>query len=217
MEHEVRMIANKSPRVVALVGQKGGCGKTTIAVHITVAAQDAGEHVGIFDCDPQASAFGWVECRTNRDPAVASITPTQVYDCLDVARKKNLSLVVIDTAPHATTDIYSAICMADLVLLPCRPSILDLKAIAAAVTIAKASKRPSAFVINAAPPRSPEVAFTRTALETFTFPIAPITIGHRQSYLRAMASGQAVTEFEPDGQAAAETRDLWKWVQGVFA
>lgn len=210
----VHMIKQKRPHVVAVFGQKGGCGKTTLAVHVAVAAQQDGLGVGILDTDPQASAYSWVGFREHKDPAVASIQASQVGDCIAVARDKGLSLVLIDMPPHASTAAYDAIKHADLIVMPCRPSILDLSAIAQAVTIAKASKRPGAFVINGCPPRSQEVALTREVLETYSFPISPVTVGHRQAYLRAMASGQAVTEFEPTGIAAEEMRQLWKWIQG---
>lgn len=206
----------KKPRVIALLGQKGGSGKTTLAVHVGVAAQQSGEVVGILDTDPQASAYSWVGFREHKDPAVASIRPAQVDEFLAGAQKAGVSLIVIDTAPHATTSVYDAIIRADLVLLPCRPSILDISAIDRAVTIAEAAKRPSAFVLNACPPRAPEVASTRKVLATYPFPVAPVTIGHRQAYVRAMASGQAVTEFDPSGMAAEEMRQLWQWIQGNF-
>ncbi len=210
------MIKQRAPRVIAMFGQKGGCGKTTLAVHVAVAAQQDGQIVGILDTDPQASAYSWVGFREHKDPAVAVIQANQVGDCLAVARDKGLGLVLIDMPPHASTAAYDAIRHADLVLMPCRPSILDLSAIMQAVTITKASKRPGAFVINGCPPRSQEVALTREALEMYALPISPVTVGHRQAYLRAMASGQAVTEFEPAGLAAEEMRQLWKWIQGSF-
>jgi chromosome partitioning protein len=209
-------MSNKKPRVVALLGQKGGSGKTTLAVHAAVAAQQDGQNVGIFDTDPQASAHSWVSFRRYKDPAVALIHPDQVEQFLATAQKLAVTLVVIDTPPHATTSVYDAIVHADLVLIPCRPSILDLSAIEAAVSIAEAAKRPSVFILNGCPPWAPEIASTREVLETYAFPIAPVTIGHRQAYVRAMASGQAVTEFEPSGVAAEEMRQLWKWIQGSF-
>lgn len=199
-------------RVLALLGQKGGSGKTTLAVHIGVAAQQAGESVGLLDCDPQGSARSWVALRENGDPAVAALRPSQVDSYLLAGAKAGITLMIVDTAPHATTSVYDAILKADLVLLPCRPSILDLAAVERAVRIAESAKRPGAFVVNAAPPRAAEVDLTLEVLGSYAFPVAPIVVGQRQAYVRAMGSGQAVTEFDPTGKAAGEMRALWSWI-----
>lgn len=208
---------NDVTRVIALLGQKGGSGKTTLAVHLGVAAQESGYSVGILDCDPQGSAHSWVSLRVNGDPAVARLRPQQVDAYLETAKKLRLNLMVIDTAPHATTAVYDAIVRADLVLLPCRPTVLDLSAIERAVVIAEAAKRPGAFVLNACQPRCEETTLSRGVLETYPFPLAPVAIGQRQAYVRAMSTGSAVTEFEPHGKAAAEMRTLWSWIAGRLA
>ncbi len=200
-------------RVIALLGQKGGSGKTTLAVHLGVAAQERGSVVGILDTDPQGSAHAWVSLRVNGDPAVARLRPQHVEAYLGKARALGVRLVVIDTAPHASTAVYDAVVHADLVLLPCRPTVLDLAAIDRAVVIAEAAKRPGAFVMNACQPRCEETALSRSVLETYPFPIAPVAIGQRQAYVRAMSTGRAVTEFEPQGKAAEEMRALWRWIE----
>jgi chromosome partitioning protein len=201
-------------RVLALLGQKGGSGKTTLAVHVGVAAQEAGWSVAILDTDPQASAHAWVSLRANGDPAVARLRPDQVDTYVEKARGLGVRLLVVDTAPHASTSVYNAIVRADLVLLPCRPTVLDLSSIERAVTIAQAAKRAGAFVMNACAPRCEETALSRNVLESYPFPLAPIAIGQRQAYVRAMSTGQAVTEFETNGKAAAEMRGLWSWIAG---
>lgn len=208
---------SEHPRVLALLGQKGGSGKTTLAVHVGVAAQEAGWSVAILDTDPQGSAHSWVSLRTNGDPAVARVNPKNVDAYLSKARDLGVRLIVIDTAPHASTTVYDAIVRADLVLLPCRPTVLDLSSIEKAVVIAEAAKRAGAFVLNACQPRCEETGLSRTVLETYPFPIAPVAIGQRQAYVRAMSTGRAVTEFEPAGKAATEMRALWGWIEGRLA
>jgi chromosome partitioning protein len=197
-----------------MLGQKGGSGKTTLAVHLAVVAQEDGESVAIIDTDPHASATSWVESREHKDPPVATVTSGEVDKVLEVAREKRVSLVIIDTAPHASPSAAKAIIRSDHVLVPCRPTAFDLAAVGAAVSIAEASRKPGSFILNACPPRSYEIALARETLETYDFPIAPIEIGHRQAYVRAVTSGMAVTEFEPEGRAAEEMRALWSWVKG---
>lgn len=199
--------------VVAFLGQKGGTGKTTLAVHVAVAASEAGERVVVVDTDPQASATAWATARQAETPAVVTVSPGQVADVLAAAREDEMTLAVIDTAPHAGPGAAQGVAAADLILLPCRPTAFDLAAIGAAVSIAKASRKPAAIVLNAARARSPEVAEAREALAAYELPIIPTLIGDRIAYSRAVATGRAVTEFEPHGRASDEIRALWTWTK----
>jgi chromosome partitioning protein len=205
---------HKKPRIIAVFGQKGGSGKTTICVHLAVAAQQDGEHVGVLDVDPQRSAYAWAQFRPkDKPPAIASCRSDQMSEYFAAAQKTELSLLLIDTAPHASVGVYDAVKHADFLIMPCRPSILDLSAIEATVRIAESAKVPGAFVLTGVPPRSPEVVAAREALESFSFPVCPVQIGHRTAFVRALASGQSVTEFEPSSVAADEMHQLWKWVK----
>ena len=206
------MKARKRARVIAMLGQKGGGGKTTIALHLAVCAQQAGEAVAVLDTDPQESAKAWVGQRELQDPAVAAITPAEVEPYL---HKLNdvVTLTLIDTAPRAGPETFRAVQFADLILVPCRPSFLDIATLPAVARIVEAAGRPTAFVLSACPSRGDEVDRSRKVLETYGYPIAPVTIGHRKAFARAMESGEAVTEFEPSGVAAEEIRGLWNWIQ----
>jgi chromosome partitioning protein len=200
-------------RVLAFLGQKGGSGKTTLAVHVAVAALEAGESVVVVDTDPQATATQWSETRDADGPAVVTVSPAQVREVLDAARDDGITLAIIDTAPHAAPGAAQAIASADLILLPCRPTAFDLGAIPRAVSIANASHRPAALVLNACPARAPEVAEAIAALGAFGLPVVPVTIGERRSFSRAVATGRAVTEFEPSGRASEEIRALYTWIK----
>ncbi len=200
-------------RVVVFLGQKGGSGKTTLAVHVAVAALEAGERVVIIDTDPQTSATVWAESRQAETPPVATVSPGQVGDVLAAAREDGITLAIVDTAPHAAPGAAQAIAMADLIVLPCRPTAFDLAAIGGAVSIANAARKTAAFVLNACPSRAPEIAEAREALAAYELPLIPATIGDRRAYSRAVATGRAVTEFEPNGRASEEIRALWTWIK----
>ncbi len=200
-------------RVVVFLGQKGGSGKTTLAVHVAVAAIEAGERVAVIDTDPQASATTWAESREAKAPPVATVSPGQVADVLAAAKKDGITLAIVDTAPHAAPGAAQAIAMADLIVLPCRPTAFDLAAIGGAVSIANAARKPAAFVLNACPPRAPEISEAQQALAVYKLPLIPTTIGDRRAYSRAVATGRAVTEFEPNGRASEEIRALWTWIK----
>jgi len=198
---------------LALVSQKGGSGKTTLALHLACAAAQAGERVAVIDTDPQASARAWAQVRQAGEPTVLGATPAELPRQLAALEA---TLVVIDTAPHTAVSLATVAAVATALLIPCRPTALDLAAVAATVALARAAQKPTAFVLTACPARAPEVAQARTALATYGFPVAPVLIGERRTYARAVAGGYAVTEYEPQGKAAQEIAALWRWLHACF-
>ena len=200
-------------RSVAFLSQKGGSGKTTLAVHIAVAAEESGEKVALLDTDVQASACTWGDVREKDTPPIARASPSETPRVIEAAQNDGITLLVIDTAPHAAPGAATVVALADFVLVPCRPTAFDLAAVAASVDIVKAAGKPAAFVLNACPARAPEVAEAQEALVAYGLPIAPVTIGERRTFSRAIASGRAVTEFEAHGKAAQEIRKLWQWMR----
>jgi chromosome partitioning protein len=204
---------NARPKVLAFLGQKGGSGKTTLAVHVAVAAQSDGEQVLLVCTDPQASAIAWGDASKNErhlgSPIVLTAAPTQIGEILKTAIADIISLVIIDTAPHADAMAAQAVAEADLVLLPCRPTAFDLKAVGAAMKIAKASKRPSAIILSACPAQAPENLEARKVLEKFDILVVSTIIADRRASARAIASGRSATEF---GRAAEEITIFWDWI-----
>ena len=200
-------------KVIAFLSQKGGSGKTTLAVHTAVAAYEAGERVVIVDTDPQKSATVWGDTRSQDTPVVATAAAAELGRVLDAARQERMTLAIIDTAPHAAPDATRIVRVVDLVVIPCRPTAFDIAAAGSAVDIVKAAGVPAVFVLSACPFRSPEIAETRVVLGEYGLPIAPVEIIDRRAFARAVATGRAVTEFESDGKAAGEIRILWKWLK----
>ncbi len=198
---------------LSIIGQKGGSGKTTLAVHSAVAAQEDGARVLIIDTDVQQSAATWRESRVEPLPLVAPVTVAQLEDVMAAARHDGITYCIIDTAPHATPEAARVAAAVDLVLIPCRPTAFDLAAAGSAVQIVRAAGVRAAFVLSACPFRAPEIVETRHVLETFGFPIAPAVITDRRAFARAVATGRAVTEFESEGKAAEEIRALWTWIK----
>ena len=111
---------------IALIAQKGGVGKTTMAVNLAVAA---GPKTALFDLDPQESAVIWADRRKAEAPHVEFLTERRLPDGLAAAEKQGFSLAIIDTPPAAGPQAFTAAQAADLVLIPCRPSLVDLDAI----------------------------------------------------------------------------------------
>jgi chromosome partitioning protein len=200
-------------QTLTFLSQKGGSGKTTLAVHSAVAAQEDGARVLIIDTDVQQSAATWRESRVEPLPLVAPVAVAQLEDVMAAARHDGITYCIIDTAPHATPEAARVAAVVDLVLIPCRPTAFDLAAAGSAVQIVRAAGVRAAFVLSACPFRAPEIVETRHVLETFGFPIAPTVITDRRAFARAVATGRAVTEFESEGKAAEEIRALWTWIK----
>jgi len=198
-------------QTLVFLSQKGGSGKTTLAVHTAVAAQESGERVIIVDTDLQQSAKIWSKARKGAAPEVAPVPAATLNDVIAAARHDAMTLCIIDTAPHAAPDAVRVAKVADLVVIPCRPTAFDLAAVDNAVEIAKAAGARAVFVLSACPFRALEIAETRAELERKGFPVAPVPIIDRRAFARAIASGRAVTEFEGEGKAAKEIRALWNW------
>jgi chromosome partitioning protein len=200
-------------RSIAFLSQKGGSGKTTLAVHIAVAAEQGREKVVLVDTDPQASASVWGKARQQDNPPIAKITAAHIGGYLKTAELQGHKLAVIDTAPHTISGIDIIAAAVDYLLIPCRPSVFDLAAIESSVKIAKAARKPAAFVLNACAARGPEVAEAQQVLSRHGYPVAPITIGDRKAFSRAIITGEAVTEFDAEGKAAQEIVALWRWLK----
>lgn len=198
---------------IAFLSQKGGSGKTTLAVHTAVAAQEEGERVAIIDTDIQRSATTWGEARGEQTPIVATTAAAELPKVMKAARHDAMTLCIIDTAPHAAPDAARVAAAADLIVIPCRPTAFDLAAVGSAVEIVTAAKRPGVFVLSACPFRSPEINETRQVLSDYGLPVAPGEITDRRAFARAVATGRAVTEFESHGKAADEIRLLWHWLK----
>ena len=198
-------------KTVAVISQKGGAGKSTLALHLAVAAENVGKPAVVVDLDPQASAASWKDLRKAPGPAVTSAQAARLPQILSTAAQHGAEFVVLDTAPHSETAALAAARAADLVLIPCRPAILDLRAISNTVELAKLAGTPARIVLNAVPPRGSLADEAKQAVLTYGIPLAPVRIGQRASYVHALTLGQTAEEFEPDGKAAAEIRELYEW------
>ena len=111
-------------KTISIISQKGGAGKTTIALNLATAAEEAGHSAVVIDLDPQASAKGWHDHRQKESPVVISAQASRISDVLVTAREHGADICIIDTAPHSETAALAAARAADLILIPCRPGIL---------------------------------------------------------------------------------------------
>ncbi|MBA2936507.1 ParA family protein [Sphingomonas sp. CGMCC 1.13654] len=199
-------------RVLALASQKGGSGKTTLSGHLAVQAQLAGAGpVVLIDIDPQGSLADWWNEREADMPAFAQTTVARLAADLEVLRQQGFKLAIIDTPPAITMAIQSVIQVAELIVIPTRPSPHDLRAVGATVDLCERSGKPLLFVVNAATPKARITHEAAIALSQHGT-VAPITVHHRTDFAASMIDGRTVMEVDPKGRSAGEIVDLWSYI-----
>ncbi len=201
-------------KTIAIISQKGGAGKTTLALNLAVASELANTPAVVVDLDPQASAKGWSDLRETENPVVISAQAARLHEVLAAARDHGAGLVIIDTAPHSENTSLAAARSADLVLIPCRPAILDLKAISSSLDVAALAHTLAVAVLNGVPPRGHLADEAAEAIKGYGLDVAPVTIGHRAAFVHSLSAGRTALEYEPDGKAAHEVKALYMWTCG---
>jgi chromosome partitioning protein len=211
-------------RSIAFMTQKGGAGKTTLAASLAVAAAAAGESVIALDLDPQASLLHWGERRSARkvlhkvmiEPLEAERLP-RLHAIIEGLGGVGFTVAIFDTAGADDAAARFVTEVADLCLLPARPTRLDVDATAATFRAAFLAKRRAAFVLNQCPPsyrssRASESAKGLTGLGVLAEPM----LSSRMDFQDAIGTGLGVTEYDRGGRAAREIEALWAWVRGQF-
>lgn len=206
--------------VIAVLNQKGGAGKTTVATSLARALQLDGADVLLVDSDPQGSARDWAAVREDQPLTVVGIDrPTIDRDLKHVARK---DWVVIDGAPQAADLAVSAIKAADLVLIPVQPSPYDIWATADLIELVKQrievtdGRLRAAFVVSRAIKGTRIGAEIVGALHGYGLPVLASRITQRVAYPSTAAAGTTVLDAEPEGEGAAEIRALADEVRAVL-
>lgn len=198
-------------KIISIISQKGGAGKTTLALHLAVAAERSNNTAVIIDLDPQASATNWKDSRSSDTPAVVSAQSARLTAVLEAAEKGGVGICIIDTAPHSESAALAAARVADLILIPCRPAILDLRAISNTIDLAKIAGKPVAVVLNSIPPRGSLADEAAAAVRGYGVDVSPVQIGQRAAFMHALTIGQTAQEYEPTGKGADEMQQLYMW------
>jgi chromosome partitioning protein len=202
-------------RTISLINQKGGVGKTTVALHLAAAFWQGGQNVVVLDLDPQASASEWHDSRSIEMPHVESIQPARLAKVVEHTRDIGADVLILDTAPHAEATALDAARCSDLVLVPCQPSIMDLRAMRKTVDLLKLVKVPAFAILNSVPPHGTVADEAAEMIETtLKIPVCPIRLGDRVAYNRCLITGQVAQEYEPTGKAAHEVEQLYVWACG---
>lgn len=195
---------------VTVLGQKGGGGKTTLALHFAVEATYRGMTVAVIDHDPQGSAMTWSR-RRGGPPVVTAAAGKPLANVVSELARDN-DLVLIDTAPHTHAVTTEAARLADRIVIPCRPSILDLDAAAPTAAVVARLQKPAAVILNQCPPGRAIIQDAMAALTRHPVAVCPITVGSRAAFSYSLTDGRVAREYEPRGKAAKEISDVWTWI-----
>lgn len=199
-------------KTLSVVSQKGGAGKTTLALHLAVACSCDGRNTAVIDLDPQASAAKWSDRREVELPIVLSAHASRLQQEIKRVMDSGGDILILDTAPHLDSAILEAAKVSDLIMIPCRPAILDLEAVTNTLSLVQTTGKPVTVVMNAVGASGREADEAADAIASLGIDVCPIRLVNRVAFARALISGQAAQEFQPDGKAAKEIEQLHLFV-----
>jgi len=207
-------------RTIAVIARKGGSGKTTVAVHLAIAAHLRGRQVLLADADRQQSASTALRGRYGAGPNFAPTTGAELDGLQRTAVRRKIDAMVIDTAA-AEEDLERAIVLANLTLLVIRPTFLDFAAAVETAAVLRRMGRPGVIVLNQAPVaragvEPPLVRKAQEAVQLMRLPLAPTILRARAVYQQALETGRSAEELGAGGPAAQEVADLWRFVDRVL-
>jgi len=198
--------------VLVIASRKGGAGKTTLAGHLAVEAERAGAGpVAIADVDEQGSLAEWWNSRAAATPLFVQTTVADIAEDVERLRVHGIELLIIDTPPALSADIGKVVKLADLVLIPTRPSPHDLRSIGATVELVEHLGKPLLFVLNGATPRARITGEAITVLSQHG-PLAPSIVHQRVDFAASMVDGRTVMELHGESRSAEEIERLWAYV-----
>jgi chromosome partitioning protein len=205
-------------QTIVLATQKGGSGKSTIAIGLALAAQEAGHKVRLLETDQQGTLSNWQRRRGSTGPLVETVYNAREMEArLQSLTRDGVTLAIIDTAGGITAATTEAVRYCDFCLIPARPSVVDIEASAATLELVRAWRKPFAFILNQTPIRSQRNNYAADAIgdaaaRDLHDVLARPFIVMRNDHQDAIAAGLAVSELSPFGKSADEIRDLWRWV-----
>ena len=199
-------------KVIVIASRKGGSGKTTLAGHLAVQAERIGDGpVALVDVDPQGSLADWWNKRVAPTPIFMQTTLADLVDNIGRLRDMGTKLLVIDTPPALTSTVGDIIKLADLVVIPARPSPHDLRSIGATAELVEHLGKPLVFVLNGATPRARITNEAVTILSQHGL-LAPVIVHQRVDFASSMIDGRTVMELPGESRSAAEIGKLWKYL-----
>jgi chromosome partitioning protein len=206
--------------VIAVIAQKGGTGKTTLALSLAVEAQRLGKTTAVIDLDPQATAANWGDRRHPHadTPVIVSAQAARLSQVLKSARDSGADLVLIDTPAKASEVALASVRAANLVLIPCRPAVFDLDTIETTYDLIRAAGKPVKItvILNGVPPQGTKRREAEDVISERGIEVCPAAFGQRAAFANSGALGQAAQEYEARGKAALEIQMVYEYVSKLL-
>jgi chromosome partitioning protein len=204
-------------RSIAVIGRKGGSGKTTVAVHVAIGLHLRGRRTLLADADPQRSAIEVLKGRAGAGPEVAASSGPKLFALKTTAMRAGLDALVIDTPAVLEDEVAHAVVLSDLALLVVRPTFLDLAAAVRTSEIIRRLRKPGLVVLNQAPiargqVEPPLVRRSIEALRLLRLPVAPVIVRSRSAYQSVVETGRSAEELDGEPTAAQEMREFCAFV-----
>ncbi len=198
--------------IVAVVMEKGGVGKTTVALNLAVASVQDGRKAAVIDIDQQATASNWTDRRTNEKPWVVPTLTARLAAAIEQAKAQGVDFLVIDTPPHSGIDAAEAARRADVVLVPVEPHLFTLETLPKLADLLKlAGNPPALFVVNKAATQGSEGTNAADYIKAQGFSVCPVILHLRAAHRHATNVGKVAAEYDPDSKAAQEVRQLYMY------
>lgn len=201
-------------KILSVIGQKGGTGKTTIATGIAVQATRQGRNVAIIDLDPQCNAAKWSDRRSKDDVPVVACPVGRLDKAIEAAKKDGVDLLIIDTAPSSDSPAISAAKAAHFILLPFHPHMFDLDTLDNVKDLLTLAGRPPAAIVwNDAPTKGNRHTDASEQFGNQGIPVCPIVIFDRVGQSDPGNIGLTAVECDPNSKAAQEMKSLYAYAE----
>lgn len=198
-------------KILAIANRKGGASKSTLAAHLSVAAEKDGKKTILIDMDPQKTLESWWEKRTEESPSLVDIPPLELEDKLNLLRKSDFDICIIDTPGDTSTNAEVAIKYSDTVLIPCKPTPPDLSAVGKTISQVRDKFDKSFFFILSQSPPNSNIHIQATSVLSEFGPVCHEIMATRKVYSDVMGTGETAMEFNP--LAKKEISLIWEYTK----
>lgn len=203
---------------LAILAQKGGTGKTTLSIHLTVQAALKKKKVVLCDLDPQGSASAWYSLRKKKNFPLVKATASNLHGALQAARQDQYDFALIDCPPSLANETRLAAQAAQLAVLVTTPNLLDLQTVAGTIRLLSGIGTPVVVVLNKCPAvrlgkETAQLKEARSYLKHLNVRVWEGNIPLRMIYSNACITGETACEVESDERSAKEIQTLYQWLR----